>query len=338
MDAFQEFRVSEACFAGTTGYGYDDLGRETLDKVWARVFGAEKALVRINFVNGTHAIASALFAALRPGDTLMSVMGAPYDTLRTAIGVDGDAFGSLSFYGVNYAQVDTLDGGPDYEGIRRACAGLRPDCRAHTALARLRRAPRADRGGDRRDCPHGQVRLAGHRLRRRQLLRRIHGHRRAHDGRRGFDSRLAHKEPRRRPRAHGRLHSRQGGAGGQGGQPPHRPRHRRRVRLHAGQQPRALPGPLHGPAHHGPGPQDRRALRRHARRARLQDRARPHGEAQRHHSDDHARDAREPQALLQGHTVRLARGQLCHPRALGYARLRRTRSSWPPGPLSRAAP
>ena len=128
MDAFQEFRVSEACFAGTTGYGYDDLGRETLEKVWARVFGAEKALVRINFVNGTHAIASALFAVLRPGDTLMSVMGAPYDTLRTAIGIDGDEFGSLKFYGVNYFQVDTADGGPDYESIRRACAGLRPEC------------------------------------------------------------------------------------------------------------------------------------------------------------------------------------------------------------------
>ena len=126
MEAFQEFRVSEACFAGTTGYGYDDLGRETLDKVWARVFGAEKAIVRIGFVNGTHAIASALFAALRPGDTLLSVMGAPYDTLRTAIGISGDEFGSLRFYGVDYAQVDTLDGGPDYEGIRRACMELRP--------------------------------------------------------------------------------------------------------------------------------------------------------------------------------------------------------------------
>ena len=126
METFQGFRVSEACFAGTTGYGYDDLGRETLDKVWARVFGAEKAIVRIGFVNGTHAIASALFAALRPGDTLLSVMGAPYDTLRTAIGISGDEFGSLRFYGVDYAQVDTLDGGPDYEGIRRACMELRP--------------------------------------------------------------------------------------------------------------------------------------------------------------------------------------------------------------------
>ena len=126
MDAFQEFRVSESCFAGTTGYGYDDLGRETLDRVWARVFGAEKALVRINFVNGTHAIASAIFAALRPGDTLVSVMGAPYDTLRTAIGIDGDEFGSLRFYGIDYHQVDTLNGGPDFESIRRASDGLRP--------------------------------------------------------------------------------------------------------------------------------------------------------------------------------------------------------------------
>ena len=77
MEAFQEFKVSESCFAGTTGYGYDDLGRETLDRVWARVFGAEAALVRTGFVNGTHAITSALFACLAPGDVLLSVMGAP---------------------------------------------------------------------------------------------------------------------------------------------------------------------------------------------------------------------------------------------------------------------
>ncbi len=126
MEAFQEFRVSDACFAGTTGYGYDDLGRETLDKVWARVFGAESALVRIGFVNGTHAITSAIFAALKPGDILLSTMGAPYDTLRTAIGISGDAFGSLAFYGVGYHQVETLDGGPELEGIRCAADGLKP--------------------------------------------------------------------------------------------------------------------------------------------------------------------------------------------------------------------
>ena len=126
LEAFQEFRVSEPCFAGTTGYGYDDLGRETLDKVWARVFGAESALVRVNFVNGTHAIASALFAAVRPGDTLLSVMGAPYDTLRTVIGISGSAHGSLRDYGVAYAQVDTLDGGPDLDAIVRAAREIRP--------------------------------------------------------------------------------------------------------------------------------------------------------------------------------------------------------------------
>ena len=126
MEAFQEFRVSEACFAGTTGYGYDDLGRETLDKIWARVFGAEAALVRKGFVNGTHAIASALFAAVGPGELLMPLMGAPYDTLRTAIGITGDAYGSLAFYGVKYAEVPTKDGGPDLAAIEREVGEKRP--------------------------------------------------------------------------------------------------------------------------------------------------------------------------------------------------------------------
>lgn len=126
MEAFQEFRVSEACFAGTTGYGYDDLGRETLDKIWARVFGAEAALVRTGFVNGTHAVASALFAAVGPGELLMPLMGAPYDTLRTAIGITGDAYGSLAFYGVKYAEVPTKDGGPDLAAIEREVGEKRP--------------------------------------------------------------------------------------------------------------------------------------------------------------------------------------------------------------------
>lgn len=123
MQAFQDNRVSEACFAGTTGYGYDDLGRETLDKVYAQVFKTEAALVRIGFVNGTHALSAALFSLLKPGDTLLSVTGLPYDTLRNAIGISGDCHGSLKFYGINYAQVDLLpDGAPDYEGIRKAAA------------------------------------------------------------------------------------------------------------------------------------------------------------------------------------------------------------------------
>lgn len=123
MEAFQECRVSEACFAGTSGYGYDDLGREVLDKVYARVFRTESALVRINFVNGTHALTTALFGLLKPGDTLLSVTGKPYDTLRSAIGIEGEQFGSLKFYGINYEQVDLMPcGDPDIGGIKKAAA------------------------------------------------------------------------------------------------------------------------------------------------------------------------------------------------------------------------
>lgn len=122
MEAFQDNRVSEACFAGTTGYGYDDLGREVLDKVYAQVFRAESALVRIGFVNGTHALSAALFSMLKPGDTLLSVTGLPYDTLRNAIGIEGNLHGSLKFYGINYAQVDLKDGNPDIESIKAAAA------------------------------------------------------------------------------------------------------------------------------------------------------------------------------------------------------------------------
>ena len=123
IEAFKKHRVSDACFAGTTGYGYDDLGREVLDKVYADVFGAEAALVRIGFVNGTHALTAALFACLKPGDTLLSVTGLPYDTLRASIGISGDEHGSLKFYGINYMQVNLLpNSSPDYDGIRRALA------------------------------------------------------------------------------------------------------------------------------------------------------------------------------------------------------------------------
>lgn len=126
MAAFQDQRVTEGCFAGTTGYGYDDMGREVLDKVYAQVFGSEAALVRIGFVNGTHAISAALFAALRPGDTLLSVTGAPYDTMRTVIGISGDEYGSLKFYGIGYAQVDLNNGEPDYASISKCVKEMRP--------------------------------------------------------------------------------------------------------------------------------------------------------------------------------------------------------------------
>ena len=121
MDAFQEFRVSEACFAGTTGYGYDDLGRETLEKIYARVFGTEAALVRPHFVNGTHAITAALFALCCPGEKILAATGKPYDTLHQAIGITGEEFGSLRFYGIGYEQVDLReDGSPDLPGILKA--------------------------------------------------------------------------------------------------------------------------------------------------------------------------------------------------------------------------
>lgn len=122
MTAFQDNKVSDSCFAGTTGYGYDDLGREVLDKVYAQVFCTEAALVRIGFVNGTHALSAALFAILKPGDTLLSVTGLPYDTLRNAIGIEGDCHGSLKFYGINYKQVDLKNGEADLEAIKAALA------------------------------------------------------------------------------------------------------------------------------------------------------------------------------------------------------------------------
>lgn len=122
MTAFQDNKVSDSCFAGTTGYGYDDLGREVLDKVYAQVFCTEAALVRIGFVNGTHALSAALFGILKPSDTLLSVTGLPYDTLRNAIGIEGDCHGSLKFYGINYKQVDLKDGEADLEAIKAALA------------------------------------------------------------------------------------------------------------------------------------------------------------------------------------------------------------------------
>lgn len=121
LSAFQENRVSAACFAGTTGYGYDDRGREVLDQVAAQVFGAEDAIVRINFINGTHALSTALFGVLRPGDTLVSCFGAPYDTLQTVIGIAGDEPGNLRQFGVRYVQVDgTPEGQPDLPAILQA--------------------------------------------------------------------------------------------------------------------------------------------------------------------------------------------------------------------------
>ena len=120
LAAFQKHRVAEAYFAGTTGYGYDDLGRDKLDEIFAELFGTEDALVRVQFVNGTHAISCALFGALKPGDILVSAVGAPYDTMLGVIGVVDKGPGSLKSYGIEYRQVDLLDDAPDPEGLARA--------------------------------------------------------------------------------------------------------------------------------------------------------------------------------------------------------------------------
>ena len=123
LEAFQDHRVAEAYFSGTTGYGYDDLGRDKLDEIYAQIFGTEAALVRIQFVNGTHAIACALFGALKAGDVLLSAVGAPYDTMLGAIGVVDKGHGSLKDYGVEYRQVELLNNKPDLEGMAAAAAG-----------------------------------------------------------------------------------------------------------------------------------------------------------------------------------------------------------------------
>ncbi|MEA5501222.1 MAG: methionine gamma-lyase family protein [Limnoraphis robusta] len=119
LDAFRQHRVGTHHFAGVTGYGHDDLGRQTLDRVFAEIMGAEAAAVRVQFVSGTHAIACALFGVLRPGDEILAVAGAPYDTLEEVIGLRGKSQGSLLEYGISYRQIDLqLDGKIDWESLK----------------------------------------------------------------------------------------------------------------------------------------------------------------------------------------------------------------------------
>lgn len=120
LAAFRAHRVSDTMFAGTTGYGYDDHGRDTLEEIYADLFGSEAGLVRLGFVNGTHALSCALFGALEPGDVMLSVTSAPYDTLLNT--VTGDCPGSMKRYGIGYRQVDLKDGRLDLEAIEKAAA------------------------------------------------------------------------------------------------------------------------------------------------------------------------------------------------------------------------
>lgn len=126
LAAFGRHKISAAHLTGSNGYGYDDLGRDTLDKVFADVMGTEDALVRHTFVSGTHALTVALFGVLRTGDRMVAVTGAPYDTLEEVIGLRGEGNGSLRDFGVSYDQVDLLpDGTPDYEAIKKAVKGAK---------------------------------------------------------------------------------------------------------------------------------------------------------------------------------------------------------------------
>lgn len=121
LDAFQKYSVNEAHFAPTTGYGYDDLGRDTLDKIFADVLGAEDALVRQNISCGTHALSLCLTALAKPNDHILCVTGRMYETLEETVGVRGDAYGSLKEIGVTYEQIElTKSGDYDYEKIEKA--------------------------------------------------------------------------------------------------------------------------------------------------------------------------------------------------------------------------
>ena len=134
LEAFRDHRVGVHHFASVSGYGHDDLGRETLDRVFAQIMGAESAIVRVQLVSGTHAIACALYGVLRPGDELLAVMGAPYDTLEEVIGVRGHGQGSLSEFNISYQELTlTSQGSVDWEGLKTA---VKP----HTRMALIQRS------------------------------------------------------------------------------------------------------------------------------------------------------------------------------------------------------
>ena len=118
LNAFQECMVSTADFIEVTGYGFTDSGRDKLERIYAKVFGAEDALVRPQLMSGTHALAVTLGGLLKPGDTLVYVSGTPYDTLQTVIGISGNSRNSLMAYGVKYEEIDLKDGGFDIEAIK----------------------------------------------------------------------------------------------------------------------------------------------------------------------------------------------------------------------------
>lgn len=133
IESFRDAKVSDAHFGISTGYAYDDIGRSKLEEVYAKVFHTERALVRANFVSGTHALATVLFGILRPGDELVSISGAPYDTMQTVIGYTAKSDGSLKEFGIAYDELALVDGKVDIKGIKNI---LKPN----TKVALLQRS------------------------------------------------------------------------------------------------------------------------------------------------------------------------------------------------------
>ncbi|MCH2242604.1 MAG: methionine gamma-lyase family protein [Aquabacterium sp.] len=134
LNAFRHHNVGSHHFAGVSGYGHDDLGRETLDRVFAEVMGTEAAAVRVQFVSGTHAITCALFGVLRPGEEMISVVGAPYDTLEEVIGLRGQGQGSLMDFGIQYRQLElTPQGTVDWQALSQSI-------RSNTRLVLIQRS------------------------------------------------------------------------------------------------------------------------------------------------------------------------------------------------------
>ncbi len=261
LAAFQKHRVAESYFAGTTGYGYDDLGRDKLDEIYADLFGTQDALVRLQFVNGTHAIVCALFGALRAGDVLVSAVGAPYDTLLGVVGAADKGHGSLKDYGVEYRQVELVNDAPDPAGLAEAVR----DPRVKAVLIQRSKgyATRASLSVDeigelcaivRKNNQNAAI-----------LVDNCYGEfveerEPTHVGADLVVGSLI-KNPRRRAGSHRGLHRRTAGPGGGGGHAPDLSGHRQGVRGHPGQQPPAVPGAVPGPPYGGPGGEDRRVCR-----------------------------------------------------------------------------
>ena len=136
LDAMRECKVSDAHFNTTSGYAYDDIGRSKLEELYAKIFGAERALVRTQFVSGTHALATVLFGILRPGDELVSLTGKPYDTMQTVIGYDNPSPGSLKEFGVLYNELPMIDGKVDMDGIKNVISVQPFGCMANQIISK----------------------------------------------------------------------------------------------------------------------------------------------------------------------------------------------------------